>query len=57
VTGFSGSTMNLERVAEFDSRPEAIDGTQVYVTGGTINAGRTFAVSGRAFWNTDHNLH
>jgi fimbrial isopeptide formation D2 family protein/uncharacterized repeat protein (TIGR01451 family) len=46
VTGFSGSTMNLERVAEFDSRPEAIDGTQVYVTGGTINAGRTFAVSG-----------
>jgi hypothetical protein len=45
VTGFSGSTMNLERVAEFDSRPEAIDGTQVYVTGGTINAGRTFAVS------------
>jgi fimbrial isopeptide formation D2 family protein/uncharacterized repeat protein (TIGR01451 family) len=46
VTGFSGSTMNLERVAEFDSRPEAIDGTQVYVTGGTINAGRTFAVLG-----------
>jgi fimbrial isopeptide formation D2 family protein/uncharacterized repeat protein (TIGR01451 family) len=46
VTGFSGSTMNLERVAEFDSRPEAIDGTQVYVTGGTINAGRTFAVYG-----------
>jgi fimbrial isopeptide formation D2 family protein/uncharacterized repeat protein (TIGR01451 family) len=45
VTGFSGSTMNLERVAEFDSRPEAIDGTQVYVIGGTINAGRTFAVS------------
>jgi fimbrial isopeptide formation D2 family protein/uncharacterized repeat protein (TIGR01451 family) len=46
VTGFSGSTMNLERVAEFDSRPEAIDGTQVYVIGGTINAGRTFAVLG-----------
>ncbi|MGB9753387.1 SdrD B-like domain-containing protein [Roseiflexus castenholzii] len=44
VTGFTSPTLTLERVPEFDSHLEAVIGAQVYVTGGTINAGRTFAV-------------
>jgi fimbrial isopeptide formation D2 family protein/uncharacterized repeat protein (TIGR01451 family) len=44
VTSLSGTTLTLERVPEFDSRLEAVIGAQVYVTGGTINGGRTFAV-------------
>ena len=46
VTSLSGTppTLTLERVPEFDSHLEAVIGAQVYVTGGTINAGRTFAV-------------
>ncbi|MFQ3633677.1 MAG: hypothetical protein SNJ65_19010, partial [Roseiflexus sp.] len=44
VTSLSGGTLSLERVPEFDSHLEAVIGAQVYVTGGAINAGRTFAV-------------
>ncbi|MDW8148897.1 MAG: isopeptide-forming domain-containing fimbrial protein [Roseiflexaceae bacterium] len=44
VTNLSGTTLTIERVPEFDSHQEVVTGTLVYVTGGTINAGRTFAV-------------
>ncbi len=43
VTGLSGGVLSLERVPEFDSHLEVVIGAQVYVTGGAINAGRTFA--------------
>ena len=44
VIGLAGGVLSLERVPELDSQAEAVIGAHVLVTGGTINAGRSFAI-------------
>ena len=45
VTVIDGSTMSLARATDYDASGEVVIGFQVFVVGGTLNGGRTFAMS------------